>query len=342
MSIEAINEQLLRAIGAGVALLSPDNLTIRFQNEAFGQWFEGAAVGQPLQEAMPDLDFDAVAAALNSDGRFDAEASIRRKRRRLVVALTFTQTEAGVLLLECQNITRIRELETMIETYSSMVERNTREIEREKERVEKLLLNIMPRNVYEEYKTFGVVTPQRYDPVSVVSVDFIDFDGMADSVGPSVMVSEMNDIYASFDRIGEQFGCERIKTVGDAYVGICGLPEPIDNHASAAVNSALRFVRYLKRRNDTHDHKWTCRIGIASGNVIGSVVGIQKYVYDVFGPAVNLAQRLRRRAEPMGIVSTAISSSDLNGECRIVALGAVEIEGFGSVELSALEEPAAN
>ncbi|MEM1297721.1 MAG: adenylate/guanylate cyclase domain-containing protein [Pseudomonadota bacterium] len=338
MSIAAINEQLLRAIGAGVALLSPDDLTIRFQNETFGQWFDGAVVGGSLKEVMPDLDFDAVVAGLAEEGRFDTEANIRRKRRRLVVALTFTRTDAEVLLLECQNITRIRELETMIETYSSMVERNTREIEREKERVEKLLLNIMPRNVYEEYKTFGVVTPQQYDPVSVISVDFADFDSMADQVGPSVMVSEMNDIYASFDRIGEQFGCERIKTVGDAYIGICGLPEPLENHTAAAVNSALRFVRYLKRRNETHDHAWLCRVGIASGSVIGSVVGIQKYVYDVFGPAVNLAQRLREQAAPLEIVGASISAADLNGECRIVSRGESELQGFGNVETSTIQE----
>lgn len=339
MSIEAINEQLLRAIGAGVALLSPNEFTIRFQNETFGEWFEGAKVGVPLVEVMPDLDFDTIVKCLAEDGRYDTEANLRRKRRRLVIALTFTQTDADVLLLECQNITRIRELETMIETYSSMVERNTREIEREKERVEKLLLNIMPRNVYEEYKTFGVVTPQRYDPVSVISIEFVDFDNLADRVGPAVMVSEMNDIYASFDRIGEQFGCERIKTVGDAYVGICGLPEPIENHVVAAVNSALRFVRYLKRRNETHDHSWQCRIGISTGSVVGSVVGIQKYVYDVFGPAVNLAQHLRQQAGPMEIVSTEIAPDDLNGECRIIPRGKTEFDGFGPVTISEVVDP---
>ena len=338
MSIAAINEQLLRAIGAGVALLETGDLTIRFHNSAFGEWFEGAGVGKSLRDAMPDLDFAALAEGMAEGGRYDTEASLRRKRRRLVVALKFTKTDADVILLECQNITRIRELETMIETYSTMVERNTREIEREKERVEKLLLNIMPRNVYEEYKTFGVVTPQRYDPVSVISVEFADFDDLADQVGPSVMVTEMNDIYASFDRIGEQFGCERIKTVGDAYVGICGLPEPIEGHAGAAVNTALRFVRYLKQRNQTHDHTWQCRVGIASGSVIGSVVGIQKYVYDVFGPAVNLAQALRKCAGPMEIVSAAISANDLNGECRLATMGPTELDGFGAVEVSAIQE----
>jgi class 3 adenylate cyclase len=290
-----------------------------------------------LTDIMQDLDASEIQASLAATGRFDTEAHVRRKRRRLVVAVTLTTTDVDVLLLECQNITRIRELETMIETYSAMVERNTRDIQREKERVEKLLLNIMPRNVYEEYKTFGVVTPQTYDPVSVVAVDFVGFDEMAAEIGPSVMVSEMNDIYASFDRIGEQFGCERIKTVGDAYVAICGLPEPAEGHAAAAANSALRFVRYLARRNETHDHKWRCRVGIACGSVIGSVVGIQKYVYDVFGPAVNLAGRLREQAEPMTVMGAALPAEGLGDDIKVSGAGSAAIAGFGDVDLHLIE-----
>ena len=336
MSIEAINEHLLRAIGAGVALLDPRDFEMRFLNKTFGEWFDGAAAGVPLAQVMADLDMGALRDGLEQHGRYDAEIGVRRKRRRLVVALTFTRTDVDLVLLECQNITRIRELETMIETYSAMVERNTREIQREKERVEKLLLNIMPRNVYEEYKTFGVVTPQTYDPVSVLSLDFTGFDQMADQVGASVMVSEMNDIYAQFDRIGEQFGCERIKTVGDAYVAICGLPEPIEDHATVIANSALRFVRYLARRNETHDHTWQCRIGIASGRVIGSVVGIQKYVYDVFGPAVNLSRRLREHAGPMEIVSCCSLKQTLDREFKLSQIGPAQIPGVGEVDLHKL------
>ena len=99
-----------------------------------------------------------------------------------------------------------------------MVERNTREIKREKEQVEKLLLNIMPRSVYEEFKAFGVVTPQLYDPISVLMLDFVGFTDMVASADPSVTVTELNDIYSAFDRIGEQFGCERIKTIGDFFL----------------------------------------------------------------------------------------------------------------------------
>ena len=337
MNIEAINEQLLRAIGAGVAILEPAGLAIRFRNEAFGEWFEAAALGVPVGELFPDLDMAAVQAALADEGRYAVEASFRKRRRTLVVALTFTRADADVVVLECQNITRIRELETMIESYSAMVERNTREIEREKERVEKLLLNIMPRNVYEEYKTFGTVTPQSYDPVSVLTLDFVDFDALAAEVGASVVVSEMNDIYAAFDRIGEQFGCERIKTVGDAYVSVSGLPEPAEKHALNIANSAVRFVRYLERRNASHPHAWRCRVGVATGSVIGSVVGIQKYVYDVFGPAVNLSQRLRDHAGPMEIVGCPRIVAGLAGEFRLDGLGAREVPDFGAQELHRID-----
>jgi len=329
MNIEAINERLLRAIGAGVAILSPGAWEIQFQNQAFGEWFDVAEVGAPITSVFPDLDFEALVAAIESDSRYSVEASFRRKRRTLIVALTFTRASADFVLLECQNITRIRELETMIESYSSMVERNTREIEREKERVEKLLLNIMPRNVYEEYKTFGVVTPQKYDDVTVLALDFVDFDEMAEKVGPSVMVSEMNDIYVAFDRIGEQFGSERIKTVGDAYICICGLREPEGDHAAALANAALRFVRFLERRNKTHPHQWRCRIGIASGSVIGSVVGVQKYVYDVFGVAVKLSHRLRDHAGPMQIVC----AEDIPGDFKVDEIGVRAVHGFGDLTL---------
>lgn len=338
MNIEAINEHLLRAIGAGVAILEPKGLTISFHNEAFGEWFEAAGLGVPLIDVFPDLDLGEITSAIDETGRYASEISFRRKRRTLVIALTITRADAHVIVLECQNITRIRELESMIESYSAMVERNTRDLQREKERVEKLLLSIMPRTVYEEYKTFGVVTPQSYDPVSVLTLDFVGFDAMAQSLSPAVMVSDMNDIFAAFDRIGEQFSCERIKTVGDSYVSVCGMPEAMEGHLQAAVNAALRFLRYLERRNQSHPQAWSCRIGIASGSVIGSVVGVQKYVYDIFGPAVNLSSRLRDLAEPMTIVCDADLKPELTVDFKVADLGNQAIQEFGTRDLLRIDQ----
>lgn len=332
MSIEAINEQLLRAIGVGVALVDRADLAFHFYNDTFEEWFGTPEDGATLADLFAELDVGALQAGMNNNGRYTAETRFKKKRRTMVIAVDFTSTTEGgreIAVLVCQNITRIRELESMIDSYSMMVERNNREIKREKEQVEKLLLNIMPRSVYEEFKTFGVVTPQLYDPVSVLMLDFVGFTDMVASSDPSVTVTELNDIYSAFDRIGEQFGCERIKTIGDAYITVAGLPDPTPDHAKAAANAAIRFIRYLERRNLSHPNQWRCRIGLATGAVVGSVVGIQKYVYDIFGPAVNLASRLQEFSEPMQVSVQDEMAKTLREQFDLRELGAKNIRGFG-------------
>jgi class 3 adenylate cyclase len=331
MSIEAINEQLLRAIGVGVAVLTAEDQRFIFRNETFQEWFDSEEPQDHLGGLFPDLDLNTFSTELKENGRYTVEIKRKVKRRERIYAADFTMSEensSGMIILVCQNISRIRELELMIDSYSQMVERNTREINREKEQVEKLLLNMMPRSVYEEFKTFGVVIPKLYDPVSVLMLDFVGFTQMAASADPAVTVSELNDIYSAFDRIGEQYGCERIKTMGDAYITVAGLPDPTPDHARAVANAAIRFIRYLERRNEGHPNQWRCRIGITSGPVVGSVVGIQKYVYDIFGPAVNLASRLQDCSEAMEITTNGPIYDVLRDSFRFDYRGKQEIRGF--------------
>ena len=315
MSIEAINEQLLRAVGVGIALISVRDWSITFQNDVFGTWFEDAAPGVPLSAVLPDIDATALRETLETRGRYTGEQNIRKKRRTLVLALIFTRTEVGgepIVVLECQNITRIRELESMLESYSTMVERNTREIQREKEQVEKLLLNVMPRAAYEEYKSFGIVAPQRFERVGVLVLDFEGFFERLDDLPPASFVTELNEMYGAFDRIAEQFGCERIKTTGETYMCIAGMHDnPVDPEASVA-SAATRFIRYLRRRNDHAQTRWLCRIGLGAGPVVGSVIGTEKYVYDVFGAAVNDASAALRHADALEILVPDAMASALS------------------------------
>ena len=306
MSIEAINEQLLRAIGVGVALADKKSLTIRFANDTFAEWFGSPAEDALLSDVLPSLDIGAALASMENGGKYSAEASFKLRRRTMTVAVEFNRAlehDEDMIVLVCQNITRIKELESMIDSYSMMVERNTHEIRREKEQVEKLLLNMMPRSAYEEYKSFGVVAPRVFEDVSVLTLDFDGFGSLLAAHEPGVIVSELNDIYTAFDRIGEQFGCERVRTNGDSYFAVSGVPDPVEDHAGSIANSAVRFLRYLERRNATHPIAWKARIGLATGSVIGSVVGIQKYIYDVFGPAVATAEAIRLSAAPMSIAA---------------------------------------
>ncbi len=341
MSIAAINEHLLRSLGVGVAILRFSDLQFYYHNQSFGEWFGSPDTSDVVSSIIEDLR-DEARSALRETGQFVAEVEVKPRRRTLIIAVSLTLAEVDgeeMIIAECQNITRMRELEKMIESYSNMVERNTRELEREKERVERLLLNLMPRSVYEEFKTFGVVTPQLYRDVSVVMLDFVDFTTFAEKSDPTVTLGELNDIFTAFDRIAEQFGCERIKTIGDAYLAVSGMPDPEPDHAVAVANCAVRFLRYLERRNESHQYKWRARIGLGSGAAVGSVVGIQKYVYDVFGPAVNLAARLQVFAHPMKIVAPAEMKDDLMDAFKVEDLGEYDIKGIGEMPLISVSHP---
>ena len=100
-------------------------------------------------------------------------------------------------------------------------------------------------------------------------------------------------------------------------------------HATAVADTAIRFVRYLERRNASHPNQWHCRIGLASGPVVGSVVGVQKYVYDIFGPAVNLATKLQELAEPMQISVENGVANALRSQFELEELGEHDIRGVG-------------
>jgi adenylate cyclase len=134
----------------------------------------------------------------------------------------------------------------------------------------------------------------------------------------------------------EHFGCDRMKTIGDAYMAASGLPEPNVDHAHSVARVALRMRRYIEKRNASHAEQWQCRIGISSGPVIGSIVGVQKYVYDVFGPGVNLAARMEELAEPMQILVSDETHSLVRDEFALADLGEREIKGFGAQRVYAL------
>ena len=334
---------LVEATGAGLALFLEPELTCAFANKRFSTWFDRHQSEPEIraQELLPGIDFDRAMEVLETSDVFVAELSIKLKRRPMSLVARIqreTRGDESFLLVELQNNTKVKELEHMIESYSAMIERQNRTLAKEKERAEKLLLNIMPRAVYDELKTFGVTTPQRYEEASVLMLDFVGFAARSMETDASELVSELNDLYTNFDRIAEQFGCERIKTIGDAYITVAGLPDPTPDHAKAIANTAIRFVRYLNRRNLSHPHQWQCRIGLSTGSVVGSVVGIQKYVYDIFGPAVNLASRLQEFSEPMQITVQDSVANVLKDQFDLANVGERAIRGFGQQDVWRLED----
>jgi len=341
MNLDNINKLLLESAGVGLALLDPDRFDILMSNRRFEEWFpDSIGVGKSVDQVLADVDLEKLRAKLSADKPYTFETSFQMKRRSINLAVTcsrHTHNDAAVVIMECQNISKMKELEYMIESYSKMIEKQNRVLQREKERTEKLLLNLMPKSVYQELKTFGVTTPQRYDDASIFMLDFVGFTDMTIAQDPAGLISELNDIFTAFDRIAEQFGCERIKTMGDAYMAVSGIPEANPEHALNIARFAVLTLRYIKRRNSVHSQKWLCRIGINSGPVIGSIVGVQKYVYDIFGPGVNLAARMETLSEPEEITLCEDMYHLIKNDFHFTERGEIEVKGFGKKQIFTLD-----
>jgi adenylate cyclase len=336
MNMEAFNKLLLESIGVGLAVIDAASHDILFFNPLFGSWFPLPEDGsRRLSDVIKAVDSKKLR---DEQGLYTAEVQIKVKRRTLTIAISISPSEpvegqAAVLMVECNNISKVKELEYMIESYSDLVEKNERQLRREKERAENLLLNVMPKSVYEELKDYGVTTPTRYEKVSVLMLDFVGFTEMTISSDPTALVAELNDIFTSFDRIVEQFGCERIKTIGDAYMAVSGLPDPNPDHATNIARAAVLFRRYIRERNRSATTSWQCRIGLATGPVIGSMIGVQKYVYDIFGPGVNLAARMEALSEPMEITLCETTAGMIEDEFKVEEGDVAEVKGFGRQKL---------
>lgn len=341
---ETAAELALRAaqvLDCPVAVLDPDSFAVRLENARFFQLFTSSGEeAETLADRVPGFDAQAAKKRLQARRLFTQVLEIKNGARTVHLEMKLRLEEAGgpaFVLAEFKDLSKQKQAEYMLDSYSALAEKNARELKREKERVEKLLLNVMPRQVYEELREYGTTTPQKFDSASVLMLDFVDFTEMAVSQDPGAVIAELNDIFSAFDRIVELFDCERIKTIGDAYVAVSGLPHPNPDHAGALARVALRMKRFLEKRNASHPNTWRFRIGLAAGPLIGSMVGIQKYVYDIFGPAANLAARVEDACEPGTIAMSESFYTLLDGGFACAPLGASELKGFGRAELYSLD-----
>jgi adenylate cyclase len=340
-----VDSEILRqaalAMHVGIAIVEPDTWAINFENPNFFKWFPPTSEpDEPMPARIPDFRPERAQSRLEA-GRtygFETKAAAGGPDLPLKVELhALPEETGGWILVECRDLSEQKRAEYMLESYSQMAEKNARDLEREKDRTERLLLNVMPKSVYEEMKDFGTVTPQLFDSASILMVDFVGHTEKEIAHDPAALVTEINDIFTVFDRITDLFGCERIRTVGDAYMAVSGLPDPNPDHAHNIARVALRMLRYIERRNSAHSEPWHCRIGINTGPVVGSLVGVQKYVYDIFGPGVNMAARMETLSEPMQITISFDTYQLIKDDFQCSERGEFEVKGFGSQKLYFLE-----
>src|SRR5690606_31803458 len=148
----------------------------------------------------------------------------------------------------------------------------------EKEKSERLLLNILPAEVADELKERGAITAKQFDEVTVLFTDFISFTQTAEHLKPQELVQELHECFTAFDHIIERNGLEKIKTIGDAYLAVCGLPVSNPHHAQKTVQAALEIRDFIAERSK-QENAFQIRIGIHSGNVVAGIVGVKKFAY---------------------------------------------------------------
>jgi class 3 adenylate cyclase len=207
------------------------------------------------------------------------------------------------------------------------------QINHEKDLSDKLLLNILPAKVANDLKTNGFSEPRYFDDVTVYFSDFVGFTKRSSNFEPKELIKELNEIFTEFDNIIERNNCERIKTIGDAYLAVCGMPESNDNHSENIINSAIGIIEYLRERNKTSLILWEPRIGIHSGRVVGGVVGIKKYIYDVFGDTINTASRMESYSESMMINVSNVTYEFVKDKFKFTKRKPILVKGKGVVQM---------
>lgn len=183
--------------------------------------------------------------------------------------------------------------------FLAMVFRQRNRIAKEKRHSDELLLNILPSEVTDELKSRGATTAKHFDEVTVLFTDFVNFTLAGERMGTQKLVEELHSCFKAFDEIIGKYHIEKIKTIGDAYLAVSGLPVPDDKHAENVANAAMEIREFMqRRRQDLGENTFEVRIGIHSGPVVAGIVGVKKFAYDIWGDTVNTAARMEQNSEP--------------------------------------------
>ena len=251
--------------------------------------------------------------------------ALSNERRRTILAfLVFGATAVALFIVEQKKPGWITQystpMERMLDVRSNflfvqfltgvLVVVLTRNLNQERTKSDSLLLNILPASIADELKTNDVVNPRHYQSASVLFTDFVGFTQIAEGMSPNELIAELDACFSRFDAIARKRKLEKIKTIGDSYMAVGGVPAANRTHAVDSVLAALeiqRFMMELAEKKKALDRPcWQLRLGIHTGPLVAGVIGREKFAYDVWGDTVNTASRL----ESSGVAGRINISSD--------------------------------
>ncbi len=209
--------------------------------------------------------------------------------------------------------------------------RARRSLEAEKARSEELLLNILPKVVASKLKEKQRAIADSFADATVLFADIVGFTQISAGIPPQEVVELLNEIFSNFDTLAEKYGLEKIKTIGDAYMVVGGLPIERDDHAEAIAAMALDMLATMERISQKKGRLLQIRIGINTGPVIAGVIGRKKFIYDLWGDAVNIASRMESHGVANCIQVTEAVAERLGDRYCFEERGAIPIKGKGTM-----------
>lgn len=202
-------------------------------------------------------------------------------------------------------------------------------LQSEKQKSDNLLLNILPEEIASELKQNGKTEAKLFQHVSVLFTDFVNFTGLSEEMTPTELVAEIHRNFTAFDAIMEKHGMEKIKTIGDAYLAVCGLPNETADHAQRTIRAALDIQDFMQRNQG----RFQIRIGIHTGPVVAGIVGVKKYAYDIWGDTVNTAARMEQYSDAGKVNISAATYELVKEEFTCEYRGKINAKNKGEIDM---------
>lgn len=238
--------------------------------------------------------------------------------------------------------------EDSLEKANAKLTMQSKTIAEEKSKSDHLLLNVLPEDIAEELKSKGHCEARHYDQVSILFTDFVNFTKYSETITPANLISELHHYFQYFDQVIEKYKLEKIKTIGDAYMAVSGLPKSDPDHALNAVSAAIEMQTYIKQCIETplleesKDYKparFQMKVGIHSGDVIAGVVGTKKFAFDIWGDTVNTAARILQSAPPNTINISRDTYNLVGNKIKCSFRGMIPLKSKGDMELYTVDIP---
>ncbi|MDH5656478.1 MAG: GAF domain-containing protein, partial [Spirochaetia bacterium] len=247
-----------------------------------------------------------------------------------LTAGAFTEERLKVLkMLSSQAAISIENARLYMNMEDKIKER-TRDLQLERDKSNQLLLNILPKSIADELKANGRVNPMFYESVSIMFTDFVSFTQKAESLSPTDLVENLNNIFFEFDNIADSLNLEKLKIIGDAYMCAGGLPEINFSHPVDICLGALRIQKFI---SEYQNGIWDLRIGIHTGPAMAGVIGKSKFAFDVWGDTVNVASRMESGGTPGKINISEATNQLVNLYFETEFRGKQHVKNKGELEM---------